>query len=144
MKEFVQRKPPLLHLVAVPQKRGDVVDFTQHTLEQSFAGWLRALEASKSGLKAATTKPVSGPLKALHVESSLELCQPMAMAGVETMQTQILITTPRKVTPKALTTQDYVNVMLATVRESFRHVRWPREVIAKFLVTKAEKVKEEN
>jgi hypothetical protein len=32
-----------------------------------------------------------------------------------------------------LTTQQYIDVMLATVRESGRHATWPTDVIASFL-----------
>jgi hypothetical protein len=35
--------------------------------------------------------------------------------------------------PRPLTTEDFVQVELATVRESNRHAIWPTEVIAQFL-----------
>ena len=34
---------------------------------------------------------------------------------------------------RELTTEDYVDVMLATIREGHHHARWPTEVIEHFL-----------
>lgn len=38
-----------------------------------------------------------------------------------------------RMAPTRLTTQDYVQVMLATIREGVSHARWPRDVVAQFM-----------
>jgi hypothetical protein len=42
--------------------------------------------------------------------------------------------------PRPLTTQDFVQVDLATVRESHRHAFWPTEVIARFLEAELDQI----
>lgn len=35
--------------------------------------------------------------------------------------------------PRAITTQEFIQVMLATIREGSTHFRWPLEAVSKFL-----------
>ncbi|MEP6635787.1 MAG: hypothetical protein ABJB97_03615 [Acidobacteriota bacterium] len=55
---------------------------------------------------------------------ALELCSPRAASRGHKEELR---------QPSALTTQEVIPVMLATVRESYGHRRWPTEVIAGFL-----------
>ena len=57
---------------------------------------------------------------------SLQLCPPVS--GLVPEQASAA-----KLFPTKLTTQDYVEVMLATIREGASHARWPREVVEHFL-----------
>lgn len=58
---------------------------------------------------------------------TLQLCRPVAVDSKASQPVEDI----RPV--GALTTQDYINVMLATIREGFRHERWPKDVVASFL-----------
>jgi len=51
----------------------------------------------------------------------LQLCPP------------VITESNRQASRLKLTTHQYIDVMLATVRESRRHATWPTEVIASFL-----------
>ncbi|HEU4478304.1 MAG TPA: hypothetical protein VFR80_07275 [Pyrinomonadaceae bacterium] len=55
----------------------------------------------------------------------LQLCPPVSGLGPEQASAVRL--------PAKLTTQEYVQVMLATIREGASHPRWPREVVEHFL-----------
>lgn len=57
---------------------------------------------------------------------TLQLCQPAntLLPG----NNDVICTAPTK-----LTTQDYVQVMLATIREGGSHARWPSDVVAHFM-----------
>ena len=57
---------------------------------------------------------------------SLQLCPPVSGLVPEQASAASLF-------PTKLTTQDYVLVMLATIRESESHTRWPKEVVELFL-----------
>ncbi len=57
---------------------------------------------------------------------SLQLCPPVSGLVPEPANAATLF-------PAKLTTQDYVQVMLATIREGASHPRWPREVVEHFL-----------
>lgn len=62
-------------------------------------------------------------LKQVH---ALKLCPPVE-AGLAGNGDAVNMRSPE------LTTQDYVQVMLATIREGHHHARWPTEVIDHFL-----------
>lgn len=57
---------------------------------------------------------------------SLQLCPPVSGLVPEQASAAPLF-------PAKLTTQEYVQVMLATIREGASHPRWPREVVEHFL-----------
>lgn len=56
---------------------------------------------------------------------ALQLCPPV--------EAESLVGVSVSDVPSRMTTQDYVQVMLATVREGRRHARWPKEVLEHFL-----------
>lgn len=56
---------------------------------------------------------------------ALQLCPPV--------EAKMLVRVSVSNRPSRMTTQDYVQVMLATVREGRRHARWPKEVLEHFL-----------
>ena len=60
----------------------------------------------------------------LTQKRALQLCQP-----VEARQ----VRKAGNLRPSKLTTQEYVQVMMATIREGRHHARWPKEVVAQFL-----------
>ena len=69
---------------------------------------------------------------AQHVRNrALQLCQPVMAEGSQPVN---------RVRPARLTTDEYVQVMMATIREGHHHARWPKEVLAHFLA--AEVIKE--
>lgn len=64
---------------------------------------------------------------ALPQKPTLQLCRPVAVKSKESQPEE-------DIRPAgSLTTPEYINVMLATIREGFRHERWPQEVVARFL-----------
>ena len=65
---------------------------------------------------------------------SLQLCPPVSGLVPEQASAATLA-------PIQLTTQDYVQVMLATIREGESHARWPREVVEHFLAAEVIKVR---
>lgn len=66
------------------------------------------------------------PSASLPQKRTLQLCRPV----VESVASQPEGDTRQ---PGSLTTPEYIDVMLATIREGFRHERWPKDVVAKFL-----------
>ncbi|MDQ3472515.1 MAG: hypothetical protein M3447_02135 [Acidobacteriota bacterium] len=129
MKEFQQVEQRRLYVVAAPRFDRDVFDVTRNTLDQSFEGWLRevaAMEELNMSAPAVVIKPDLRRPSELTKKHALKLCQ--------TVQAQHERNGPIVVKHSSeLTTQDYVQVMLATIREGRRHARWPTEVVAHFL-----------
>ena len=94
----------------------------------------------------ASAKPSRGRL---HAVASLPAA-PLAFEDAETTDREALGMVPRvatnlvirpafnyrskfrKVTAPKLTTEEFIQVRLATVRESTRHCFWPADVVAKF------------
>lgn len=60
----------------------------------------------------------------LKQKPALQLCQPVN--GQQAVKAVTLRSSK-------LTTQDYVQVMMATIREGRHHARWPKDVVAHFL-----------
>ena len=129
MREFVKEGP---RLYAVPPLlfTGEVSDFTRMALDQSYKGWLRAVQATEElnmSAQAIMTRSETGLQRTFAAQRrSLQLCPPAntLLPG----NNDVIHTAPTK-----LTTNDYVQVMLATIREGGSHARWPREVVAHFL-----------
>ena len=128
MKEFLQLEQRRLYVVTAPRFDCDVFDVTRNTLDQSFEGWLRevaAMEELMMSVPAVVMKPDLRRPNELTQKHSLKLCPPVRAphekAGAVAGQAS------------NLTTQDYVQVMLATIREGRSHARWPTEVVAHFL-----------
>lgn len=132
MKEFVQRKGGPLYVVSAPRSASDVFDFTPISLDRSFQNWLRAVEATEEWSDASSPPAVTEDRlsESRPQRRALQLC-PSAVVESEARPAEV-VAPPAEST---LTTQDYVQVMLATIRESVRHVSWPKEVVARFLAT---------
>lgn len=76
--------------------------------------------------RAVVTTIKNGGSTGFGQKHSLKLCQPIS--GLVPEQASAA-----KLFPTKLTTQDYVQVMLATIREGASDTRWPREVVEHFL-----------
>ena len=129
MKEFLQVEQRRLYVVTAPRFNRDVFDVTRKTLDQSFEGWLRELAAMEELNMSAPAVAIKHDLrrpKELTQQHALRLCQPVQPAHKGNSKAA-------RVQASELTTQDYVQVMLATIREGRHHARWPTEVVAHFL-----------
>lgn len=129
MKESLQLEQRRLYVVTAPRFKRDVFDVTRNTLDQSFEGWLREVAAMEELNMSAPAVVIKHDLRRpseLTQKHTLKLCQPVASQHEGNGKTG-----GRQ--PGKLTTQDYVQVMLATIREGHQHARWPAEVVAHFL-----------
>jgi len=128
VKEFLQVKQRRLYVVNAPRLDRDVFDVTRKTLDQSFEGWLRAVAAMEELNMSAPAVVIEHDLRRpseLTKKHTLRLCQPVQAQHEGGNAVSLL--------SNKLTTQDYVQVMLATIREGSSHARWPAEVVAHFL-----------
>ena len=127
MKEFLQEELRRPSVVTAPQSGIELFDVTRTSLDQSFEGWLHAIEATEGLNMSAPAVFIDTPLTSLTraPKRALQLCTPV---GAES-----LVGVSMSDVPSRMTTQDYVQVMLATVREGRRHARWPKEVLEHFL-----------
>jgi hypothetical protein len=127
VREFRKEEQRRLYAVTAPRFTGEVFDVTPHSLDQSFQGWLHAIAATEelnmSAQAIAINKDLRRPSE-LTQKRALQLCQP-----VEARQ----VREEGNLRSSKLTTQDYVQVMMATIREGRHHARWPKEVVAQFL-----------
>ena len=129
MKEFLQVEQRRLYVVGAPRFDRDVFDVTRKTLDQSFEGWLRevaAMEELNMSAPAVVIKQDLRRPKELTQKHALKLCQPVQSEHQGNSEADGMQSSE-------LTTQDYVQVMLATIREGRHHARWPTEVVAHFL-----------
>ena len=129
MKEFLQVEQRRLYVVNAPRFDRDVFNVTRKTLDQSFEGWLSELAAMEELNMSAPAVVINHDLrrpKELTQKHALRLCQPVPPAHKGDSEAAGMLSS-------ALTTQDYVQVMLATIREGRHHARWPTEVVAHFL-----------
>lgn len=119
MKEFVDRKRRVIQLVGTPQRRlvEEVSEYDSAALERSFQGWWPVIEDSREILvrprAEARTAIVARPVRQTQ--------------ALELLSAPVFSHEPRKryPEPRALTTDDFIQVMLATTRESYTHQRWP-------------------
>ena len=128
MKEFLQVQQRRLYAVPAPRFDRDVFDVTRKTLDQSFEGWLSELAAMEELTMSAPAMAIKHDLRRpseLTPKHALRLCQPVP--GQHQNADAV-----NRLSPK-LTTQDYVQVMMATIREGRHHARWPTDVVAHFL-----------
>lgn len=129
MKEFLQVEQRRLYVVGTPRFDRDVFDVTRKTLDQSFEGWLREVAAMEELNMSAPAVVIKHDLrrpKELTQKHALKLCQPVQPEHKGISESAGMLSSE-------LTTQDYVQVMLATIREGRHHARWPTEVVAHFL-----------
>ena len=125
MKELLQEEQWRLTVATAMRSRGEVFDVTRTSLDQSYEGWLLAVKATEELNMSAQAAVISNELRHpsdLKQKRALQLCQPIEARQVD----------PGSHSSK-LTTQEYVQVMMATIREGRQHARWPREVIEHFL-----------
>ena len=125
MKELLQEEQRRLTVATAMRSRGEVFDVTRTSLDQSYEGWLHAVKATEELIMSAQAAVISNDLRRpsdLKQKRALQLCQPIEARQVD----------PGSHASK-LTTQEYVQVMMATIREGRQHARWPREVIEHFL-----------
>ena len=127
VKEFRERKSGPLRAVA-PRSRGEAFELTATIVSQSFEGWRKALKGGDN-LSTVLSRVEITDVRAGNSRTykrALELCPPVIVDAKASERVA-----PRR--RSALTTQEYIDVMLATVRESSRHVYWPVEVVASFV-----------
>jgi len=131
VKEFAQRKRGQISLAAAPAPRPlkDVFDYSPMSLDRSFQGWLHAVAAPKEN----TWKVSRGVGSQISLDApvlqthKLKICP--AVADFPTPQKGAAQNSAQH----ALTTQDFIKVMLVTLREGFTHRRWPMDAVARFL-----------
>jgi hypothetical protein len=127
VKEFLQEELRRPSVVTTPQSGIELFDVTRTSLDQSFEGWLHAMRATEGLNMSAPAVFIDTPLASLTraPKRALQLCPPV--------EAESLVSVSLSDVPSRMTTQDYVQVMLATVREGRRHARWPKEVLEHFL-----------
>ena len=111
-----------------PRSRGEAFELTATIVSQSFEGWRKALKGGDN-LSTVLSRVEVTDVRAGNSRTNkraLELCPPVIVEAKASLR----VAPTRR---SALTTQEYIDVMLATVRESSSHVYWPEEVIARFL-----------
>ena len=129
MQEFLKEEPRRLYVVPAPRFVGEPFDVTRNTLDQSFEGWLHAIGAVGEFHMSAPAIVIDHDLRRpseLKHKHALRLCQPVEIQQKGNGDAENMWS-------RELTTEDYVQVMLATIREGHRHARWPTEVIEHFL-----------
>ena len=127
MKEFLQEELRPLSVVTAPQSGIELFDVTRTSLDQSFEGCLQATKATEGLNMSAPAVFIDTPGTSLTraPKRALQLCPPV--------EAESLVRVSVSDMPSRMTTQDYVQVMLATVREGRRHARWPKKVLEHFL-----------
>jgi hypothetical protein len=127
VKEFAQRQRPQISLVGSSPARRPEEAFDYGSLRRSFDGWLNAValpEEEQSVEDVATENVVQ------HTRSE-------AAAEIINLSPVRSITSRKKTPVEAdlarLNTQDFIEVSLVTVRESFRQRFWPEWIVSKFL-----------
>jgi hypothetical protein len=127
VRQFRKEEQRRLYVVTAPRFTGEVFDVTRHSLDQSFQGWLHAVYPTEELNMSAQAIAINNDLRRpseLKQKPALQLCQP-----VNGQQAAKAVT----LRSGKLTTQDYVQVMMATIREGRQHARWPKDVVAHFL-----------
>ena len=131
MKELAQRKRGQISLVAAPAPRpsNDVFDYSPMSLDRSFQGWLHAVTApmentGKVSRGVGSEISLDAPILQTH---TLKICPPVA--DLPTLQKGAA----QNFAQHGLTTQDFIKVMLVTLREGFTHARWPMDAVERFL-----------
>ncbi|HET6670683.1 MAG TPA: hypothetical protein VFH15_10675 [Pyrinomonadaceae bacterium] len=127
MTELLKEEQRRLYVVTAPRFTGEVFDVTRHSLDQSFQGWLHAVHPTEELNMSAQAIAINNDLRRpseLKQKPALQLCHPVK--GQQAVNAVTLRS-------GKLTTQDYVQVMMATIREGRHHARWPKDVVAHFL-----------
>jgi hypothetical protein len=127
VKEFAERKSRPLYVVKGSGASSAVFEFTSTSVHRTFEGWRKALGVNDQESIPSTTALLEAERNdyLLTRPRSLKLCVPVvAKSGT---------TASDSAAPANLTTEDYIQVMLSTIRESRQHVNWPPDVVSKFL-----------
>ena len=98
------------------------------SLQQSFRSKLRAVSAREMPSQP-DSKAVDGPI---HERVARYPQTISCSAGTNRMSSAVFNDKVRLITVPMLTTEEFIQVKLATVRESTRHCFWPTDVVAKF------------
>lgn len=124
-----KRRPLSLVGASIPRSSNDVFDYSSTSLDRSFEGWLKAVAEIEEA-----TQDVSSLVESqdsLVVEPIVQM-RPLALCPPVTNKTQ-LQAVARLPVRHTLTSQDFIKVMMVTLREGFRHRRWPMDAVTKFL-----------
>jgi hypothetical protein len=124
-----KRRPLSLVGASTPRSLNDVFDYSPTSLDRSFEGWLKAvaeIEEATQNVSSLVESPDSLVVEPIVQMRPLALCPRVA----NKTQLQSVATLPVR---HALTSQDFIKVMMVTLREGFKHRRWPMEAVTKFL-----------
>jgi hypothetical protein len=89
-------------------------------------------------LRAVTALDLPAPSESIAIDDSERAMAPRDTRGVIASAKTNLVIRPtfnnngKRMTTRLLTTEEFIQVSLATVRESTRHCYWPADVLAKF------------
>ena len=124
-----KRRPLSLVGASIPRSSNDVFDYSPTSLDRSFEGWLKAvaeIEEATQDVSSLAQSQDSSAVEPIFKVRSLELCPPVA----NKTQLRVVARPPVRHT---LTSQDFIQVMMVTLREGFKHRRWPMDAVTKFL-----------
>lgn len=128
MKEFVERKRRVIHFVGTPQQRlvEEVSEYNSAALERSFQGWWPAITVDTREI---LVRPRAEARPAVAEKPDIQV------QAMELLSAPVFSHEPKKQhpEPRALTTEDFIQVMLATTRESYTHQRWPVGELTKIM-----------
>lgn len=134
MKAFAQRQRPQISLVSPTPTRLPEEPFDYGSLRKSFDGWLDAValpEEEQRVEERATENIIRGARSEVPAE----------IINVSPLRS---ITSRKKTLEESdlarLNTQDFIEVSLVTVRESFRQRFWPEWIVSKFLAAEVIRV----
>ncbi len=126
MNQLIERKRRGIYLVEEGQHQLEAGTDYNPSADSSFRGWLRAGPAPEAGFQILPSSEVN--LAVLN--NPLSTIDALELFSAPTFSREPKEQYPE---PKTLTTQDFIQVMLATTRESYTHQQWPAGAFAKFL-----------
>jgi hypothetical protein len=134
VKEFAQRQRPQISLVRSSPVRRPEEAFDYGSLRRSFDGWLDAvaLPEDEQSVDDVVTEDIVHETKA---EAAAEILSVSPLRSITSRKK-----TPVETDQARLNTQDFIEVSLVTVRESFRQRFWPEWIVSKFLAAEVIRV----
>ena len=126
VRELIEKPRRRTHLTGVAQRHAvDTVDYNPTSIDRSFQGWLSAVALPKVRIQEE---------RSVAVRPSVQVSVG-AIPVLELLSAPVFSHQPKEryPEPRVLTTQDYIQVMLATTREGHTHQRWPAGAFAKFM-----------
>jgi hypothetical protein len=134
VKEFAQRQQPQISLISSAPARRPEESFDYGSLRRSFDGWLNAVALPGEEQSA----------EDVASEAIAQDTRSQAAAEIISVSPFRSITSRNKTVVEAdlarLNTQDFIEVSLVTVRESFRQRFWPEWIVSKFLAAEVIRV----